>query len=144
MSKICMIWNRQNPYLATITSKKLLSGRGSNKEVIHYEISLGDSGIIYKPGDSLGVFPINDENLVRAIVNRLQLSPTYTPEGYGTNIYELLKKNYEILTPTGRLIKFINENIDHKLLNQSLNSENRNALINFKYGKDVLDFHEFR
>ena len=135
-----MNWNKQNPYLAKITSKKLLSGTKSNKEVFHYEISLGDSGINYEPGDSLGVFPINDENLVRAIINRLKLSPTYTPEGYSTNIYELLKKNYEILTPTGRFIKFINENIDHKLLNQSLNSENRNALLNFKYGKDVLDF----
>ncbi len=135
-----MNWNRQNPYLAKITYKKLLSGKQSNKEVFHYEISLGDSGIIYQPGDSIGVFPINDKNLVKAIVNRLQLSPTYTPEGYSTNIYDLLEKNYEILTPTSRLIKFINENINHKLLNQSLNSENRNALINFKYGKDVLDF----
>ena len=135
-----MYWNKQNPYLAKITSKKLLSGKQSNKEVIHYEICLGDSGIIYQPGDSVGIFPINDEDLVKAIVNRLQLSPTYTPEGYGTNIYELLEKRFEILTPTGRLIKFINENIDHKLLNQSLNSEDRNALINFKYGKDVLDF----
>ena len=68
-----MIWNRQNPYLAKITSKKLLSGRGSNKEVIHYEICLGDSGIIYQPGDSLGVFPINDEHLVRGLVNRYTL-----------------------------------------------------------------------
>ena len=135
-----MIWNRQNPYLAKIAAKKLLSGKESNKEVIHYEICLGDSGIIYQPGDSLGVFPINDENLVRAIVSRLQLSPTYTPEGYDTNIYELLEKNYEILTPTGRLIKFINENIVHKELNQSLNSKTRNASMDFKYGKDVLDF----
>ncbi len=135
-----MNWNRLNPYVANIISKKLLSGKGSNKEVIHYEISLGDSGIIYQPGDSLGVFPLNDKTLVRAIINRLQVSPEYIPEGYDTNIYELLEKNYEILTPTGRLIKFINENIDHKLLNQSLISENRNELKNFKYGKDVLDF----
>ena len=135
-----MNWNKQNPYLAKITSKELLSGKQSNKEVFHYEISLGDSGIIYQPGDSLGVFPLNDENLVRAIVKRLELSPTHIPAGYGTNIYELLEKNYEILTPTSRLIKFINDNIEHKLLNQSLNSENRNALTNFKYGKDVLDF----
>ena len=48
-----MNWNKQNPYLAKITSKKLLSGKQSNKEVFHYEISLGDSGIIYQPGDSV-------------------------------------------------------------------------------------------
>ena len=135
-----MNWNKQNPYLAKITSKKLLSGKQSNKEVFHYEISLGDSGIIYQPGDSLGVFPINDENLVRAIVNRLELSTTHIPEGYDTNIYEILKKKYEILTPTNRLIKFVNDNIDHKTLNHSFTDKNRNIFMDFKYGKDVLDF----
>ena len=38
-----MIWNKQNPYLAEVISRKLLSGNGSNKEVIHFEIALGDS-----------------------------------------------------------------------------------------------------
>ena len=140
MSKICMIWNKQNPYLAKITSKKLLSGRDSNKEVIHYEISLDDSGIIYEPGDSLGIYPINDETLVKAILIRLQISPSYIPEGYDLNIYELLEKNFEILTPTNRLIKFINENINHKELNEVLNSDIRKRFVDFKYGKDVLDF----
>ena len=92
-----MNWNKQNPYLAKITSKKLLSGKQSNKEVFHYQICLGDSGIIYQPGDSIGVFPLNDENLVRAIINRLQLTTTYTQEVYVTNIYELIEKNFEIL-----------------------------------------------
>ena len=59
-----MNWNKQNPYLAKITSKKLLSGKQSNKEVFHYEISLGDSGITYQPGDSIGIFPINNSTLV--------------------------------------------------------------------------------
>ena len=59
-----MNWNKQNPYLAKITFKKLLSGKQSNKEVIHYEISLCDSGIIYQPGDSLGIFPVNNNTLV--------------------------------------------------------------------------------
>ena len=90
-----MNWNKQNPYLAKITSKKLLSGKQSNKEVYHYEISLGDSGIIYQPGDSLGIFPVNNNILVRAVLNRLQINPTYIPEGYDLNIYELLQKKFE-------------------------------------------------
>ena len=135
-----MIWNRQNPYLAKITSKKLLSGKGSNKEVIHYEIGLGDSGIIYQPGDSLGIFPVNNNSLVRAIINRLKIKPTYIPEGYDLNIYELLEKKFEILTPTNRLIKFVNENINNYALNRSLAAKNRNILMDFKYGKDILDF----
>ena len=92
-----MNWNKQNPYLAKITSKKLLSGKQSNKEVFHYEISLGDSGIIYQPGDSLGIFPVNNNILVRAIINRLQINPTYIPEGYDLNIYELLERSHYIV-----------------------------------------------
>jgi len=135
-----MYWNKHNPYLAKITSKKLLSGKQSNKEVFHYEISLGDSGIIYQPGDSLGIFPVNTDTLVRAIINRLKINPTYIPEGYDLNIYELLEKKFEILTPTNRLIKFVNDNVNHKELNYSLDKKNRNLLMDFKYGKDVLDF----
>ena len=135
-----MNWNKQNPYLATIINKKLLSGKQSKKEVFDYEISLGDSGIIYQPGDSLGVLPINKNTLVRAIINRLQINPTYIPEGYDLNIYDLLEKKFEILTPTNRLIKFINDNINHNELNHSLASKNKNTLMDFKYGKDVLDF----
>ena len=135
-----MNWNKQNPYLAKITTKKLLSGKQSNKEVFHYEISLGDSGIIYQPGDSIGIFPVNNKTLVRAIINRLQINPTYIPEGYDLNIYELLEKKFEIFTPTNRFIKFVNHNIDHIALNYSLDTKNRNTLMDFKYGKDVLDF----
>ena len=135
-----MNWNKQNPYLAKITSKKLLSGKQSNKEVFHYEISLGDSGIIYQPGDSIGIFPVNNNILVKAIINRLQINHTYIPKGYDLNIYELLEKKFEILTPTNRLIKFVNDNINHKVLNYSLDTKNINILMDFKYGKDVLDF----
>ena len=135
-----MNWNKQNPYIAKITSKKLLSGKQSNKEVFHYEISLGDSGIIYQPGDSLGIIPVNNDTLVRTIINRLKIKPTFIPEGYNLNIYNLLAKKFEILTPTNRLIRFVNDNINHNELNHSLASKNRNILIDFKYGKDVLDF----
>ena len=135
-----MNWSKQNPYLAKITSKKLLSGKDSNKEVFHYEISLGDSGIIYQPGDSLGIFPENNNTLVRAIINRLQVNTAYIPEGYDLNIFELLKKKFEILTPTNRLIKFVNDNVDHKVLNHSLDTKDRNKLTDFKYGKDIFDF----
>ena len=117
-----MNWNKQNPYLAKITSKKLLSGKQSKKEVFHYEISLGDSGIIYQPGDSIGIFPVNNNTLVRAIINRLQINSTYIPKGYDHNIYELLEKNFEILTPTNRFIKFVNDNINHKALNNSFDT----------------------
>jgi len=46
-------FNRKNPYAAVILTNQLLSGRGSDKEVRHIELSLEDSGLSYNPGDAL-------------------------------------------------------------------------------------------
>ena len=82
-----MIWNRKKPYLAEITSSKLLSGKYSNKEIMHYEISLGDSEIYYEPGDSLAVIPTNDHNLVLAIIERLDVDSSIIPYGQYSSLY---------------------------------------------------------
>ena len=123
-----MIWNRKKPYLAEITFSKLLSGKHSNKEIIHYEISLGDSGIYYEPGDSLAVVPNNDNNLALAIINRLKINSSIIPAGQHSTFFELLVSDYEILTPTNRLIYFINERIKHSDLNNALRSDNKSLL----------------
>ena len=135
-----MIWNRQNPYLAEVISRKLLSGNDSNKEVIHFEIALGDSKIKYEPGDSLGVIPLNNKRLVKDIIDRLGFNPLKVVESYNQTIFQLLESRFEILTPTNRLISYISKNINHKELNELIENEDKNLLSQFKYGKDVLDF----
>ncbi len=135
-----MIWNRKNPYLAEISECKLLSGQKSNREIRHYEIDLGNSEISYEPGDSLGIIPLNNHELVNSLILRLDASPSSIPDGYNSSLFELLVNNFEILTPTNRLIYFINEHIFHKKLNDIVLSLDKESLIGFKYGKDVLDF----
>jgi sulfite reductase (NADPH) flavoprotein alpha-component len=54
-------YNRQNPYKARLLDKVKLSGRGSDKETYHLELSIEGSGITYEPGDSMGVFSSNPE-----------------------------------------------------------------------------------
>ena len=135
-----MIWNKQNPYLAEIISAKLLSGKNSNKEIMHYKISLGDSKIKYNPGDSLGVIPLNNHQLVTDIIIRLGYNPLNIVEGYDTTIFELLESQFEILSPTNRFIAYINENIHHAELNKIIKNQDKTLLSQFKYGKSVLDF----
>ena len=130
-----MIWNRKKPYLAEITFSQLLSGKYSNKEIMHYEISLGDSGIYYEPGDSLAVIPTNDHDLVSTIIDRLDANSSIIPDGQHYSLFELLVSHYEILTPTNRLIYFINENIKHHDLNMAVKRDDKNLLNEFKYGR---------
>ncbi len=51
------IYTRHHPYMATVLVNRLLSGPASEKETRHIELSLGESGIQYLPGDSAGVIP---------------------------------------------------------------------------------------
>ena len=75
------IWNRKNPYPATITKNLLLSRKGSAKEIRHFEIDLGDSDLTYEVGDALNVMPVNDPDLVEALLAYFSLPAGSLPEG---------------------------------------------------------------
>jgi sulfite reductase (NADPH) flavoprotein alpha-component len=57
-------FNRQNPYLASIKDRYTLSKPGSKKRTQHLIIDLRDSGITYQAGDSIGIYPKHDLELV--------------------------------------------------------------------------------
>lgn len=53
-------------YTGVINHKVVLNDTGSNKETYHIEI-VTDEEIIYEPGDSIGIYPKNNENEVTEI-----------------------------------------------------------------------------
>ena len=55
-----VVHDRANPFLAPVLENQAITGRGSSKETRHVEIALEGSGIVYEPGDALGVVPQND------------------------------------------------------------------------------------
>ena len=134
------LWNRKNPFIAKILKNKLLSGSSSKKEIRHYEIDLFQSGLAYEVGDTIGIFPLNNSELVEQIIYRLKVKPSFIPLGCEDNIFTILQQKTEILTPTKRLIEYIEENIGSKNLTQLLKNENKEDFNNFKWGMDVLDF----
>ncbi|WNC71696.1 assimilatory sulfite reductase (NADPH) flavoprotein subunit [Thalassotalea psychrophila] len=69
-------YSKENPFLATIVANQKITGRDSNKVVQHIEIDLEGSGITYQPGDALGIWPVNDQPLLAAITNALNLDLT--------------------------------------------------------------------
>ena len=133
-------YNRKNPYSAKLLSNRMLSGVNSNKEIMHYEIDLGDSGLKYEVGDSLSIFPTNKEDLVNKIIDRLGVEFDYVPVGYENDIKMLLTEKFEILTPTKRLIEYIAKHANDKNLKSIIDHNNNKELENYKWGMDVLDF----
>lgn len=67
-------YSKTNPYTAELITKQRITTENAN-EVIHYEIDLGDSGITYEAGDSLGVYFLNAESMVDELIKHTKVNP---------------------------------------------------------------------
>jgi len=65
------LYTQRNPFAAERTGGYRITPSSAPKDCQHHVISLVGSGIVYKPGDALGVWPRNLDALVGAIVTRL-------------------------------------------------------------------------
>ncbi|NMO04958.1 sulfite reductase subunit alpha [Gordonia sp. TBRC 11910] len=134
-------WGRKNPYRATILANTVLSGPGSDKEVRHVVLSLGDSGITYQPGDGVSIAPINDPALVAAIIDRLGVpGDTVVADRKGqTTLTDALTHRFEISAPSKYLVDYIAQRSGDPELTHLTATGDREALDAWLWGKDVLD-----
>lgn len=66
---------REKPVLATFLGARRLNGPGSEKNTCHVTFDLSGLGLSYRPGDSFGVLPSNDPELVDSIISHLGGDP---------------------------------------------------------------------
>lgn len=66
-------WSRKRPFRAEVQRLQKITGLESAKDVYHAELSLAGSGIRYEPGDALGVWPLNSDESVAAVLEALGL-----------------------------------------------------------------------
>lgn len=64
-------YSKDRPFLARISENRFLNKPGSAKETRHFVVDLRGSGLRYKAGDSLGIFPSNRASEVNEILSRL-------------------------------------------------------------------------
>lgn len=64
-------WSRERPFPAAVLSNQRIVGRDSSGDVRHVELSLQGSGLVYRPGDALGVWPTQPPALVDAVIAAL-------------------------------------------------------------------------
>ena len=63
-----MAYDKNNPFPASLVDRRRLSSPDSLKDTRHFSVSLKGSGLTYKCGDSLGVFPTNNPAAVAALL----------------------------------------------------------------------------
>jgi sulfite reductase (NADPH) flavoprotein alpha-component len=72
MVTIMTIYNKQNPFLATIIDRFPLSKCGSKKYTHHIALDISHSGITYEVGDSIAVFATHDPELVQRTLQAMR------------------------------------------------------------------------
>ncbi|RDY72201.1 assimilatory sulfite reductase (NADPH) flavoprotein subunit [Halobacillus trueperi] len=135
------IYSKKNPFQAEVLENINLSGRGSNKETRHLELDLEGSNFTYEPGDSLGIYPKNEEALVDELIEEMDWDPDLSvivnKDGELRALREALISHYEITSLTTPLLEKLASLTDQEAFQQLVSSkEEMNAYI---YGRDLLD-----
>jgi sulfite reductase (NADPH) flavoprotein alpha-component len=135
-------YSRKNPFCATVLDKVKITGRDSDKEVYHIELSLEGSGITYEPGDSVGILANNPPELVERIICKSGLtgSELIKLKNGEFSLKEALMNHLEITVLNSEVIQKYQE----KTLNPNLQEiiENAEQFDRYLYGHDVLDLLE--
>ncbi|MDZ8117935.1 assimilatory sulfite reductase (NADPH) flavoprotein subunit [Pontiella agarivorans] len=71
-------YSRKKPLQTRLLTCQKITGRHSEKDIRHIEIDLEDSGLTYQPGDALGIYFKNDEELVNDLLRLLEIDPAET------------------------------------------------------------------
>jgi len=136
------VYTRKNPFPATVVDKVKITGRDSDKEVYHVELSLDGSGIAYEPGDSVGILASNPPQLVEAILNHSSFDGTepVTVKEVSFSIKEALSNHLEITVINRDVIQKYQAKVGSSELQKIIGNER--LLDQFLYGHDVLDLLE--
>jgi sulfite reductase (NADPH) flavoprotein alpha-component len=134
-------YSRTNPFRAEVLDNLNLNGRGSNKETRHLELSLEGSGISFQPGDSLGIYPENDPELVDLLLADLKWNPeesvTINKQGEVLSLRDALTTHYEITTLTKPLLEKAAKLTGNSDLQELINDSEK--VKSYLEGHDLLD-----
>lgn len=101
-------YSPRHPFPAPRVDGCRLTPPDAPKDTHHHVISLAGSGIAYRPGDALGVWPRNPEALVDAILARLGATgsePVATARAGQVPLREALAAHWDLALPSRRLLE---------------------------------------
>ncbi|MEA0556211.1 assimilatory sulfite reductase (NADPH) flavoprotein subunit [Lysinibacillus irui] len=135
-------YSRKNPFYAEVLENINLNGRGSNKETRHLELSIEGANFHFEPGDSIGIQPENDEQLVSALLTALEFNPEteVTVLDEAITIKQALQKKLEITVLSKPLLEKVSAYTKHPEFLKLL--EEPNAWKDYAEGRDLLDVVE--
>lgn len=99
---VASLWTRAKPFQAEVLARQTIVAADSDKDVHHIELLLEGSGLRYEPGDALGVWPQQSDDLVAAVLQELQLDgkEAVTHEGQTLELAQWLRERRELTVLT--------------------------------------------
>ncbi|ARF16897.1 assimilatory sulfite reductase (NADPH) flavoprotein subunit [Sporosarcina ureae] len=136
-------YSRTNPFNAEVLKNINLNGRGSNKETRHVEISLEGSGLTYEPGDSVGIYPTNNSDLIDEIISlggwNAEETVEINSQGERRALRIALLNYLEVTVVTKPLLEKLSTYSKSEELKRILEKEHVDELRAYVDGRDVLD-----
>lgn len=137
-------YSRTNPFPARMLVNRRLSGPESEKDTRHFELDLNGWGLSFEVGDSVGVYPTNDPELVDEIIRALGANGSETVprvKGEPTPFREALLRDYSITQATPKFLKAIAQRADAApTLRYLLAPDRKQDLQTYLWGMEVIDF----
>ena len=134
-------FGKSHPFPARLLKNLPLNRPGSAKEVRHYEIALGGSGLTYEVGDALGVMPHNCDALVLEVLAALGATgdEPVVLEKAVVPLRLALAQNFELGKPTSELVAEIAKRAPAVEFAPLLAPDKTDELKKWLHGRDVLD-----
>jgi sulfite reductase (NADPH) flavoprotein alpha-component len=143
------VYSKDHPFPAHVTESRMLTKPGSGKETRHFVVSIAGSGLHYKAGDSLGVFPSNRPSEVNELIQRLgatgdePVSPAMLKLATPITLREALTSRLALSGPTPKIVATLAAkagNADEKAhLTGLLAPESKEVLASFLDQREFID-----
>ncbi|ALD15362.1 sulfite reductase subunit alpha [Buchnera aphidicola (Aphis glycines)] len=114
------ICTKHNPAVAKIITNQKITGRNSTKDIRHIELDISNSNIKYMPGDALGVWYENNNNLIKKLLKLLSIdaSDIINIKNKNVNIVNALKNSFELTNNTKNIVKKYADITQNKFLKE--------------------------
>ena len=143
------LYSKDLPFPARVTENRLLSKPGSAKETRHFVVDISGSGLHYKAGDSLGVFPSNRASEVAELLRRLGatgdelVSPAALRLAAPIPLREALLERLALAKPTRKIVELLAAKASHSdekaRLEGLLASESKDLLAGMLEEREFVD-----
>lgn len=134
-------YDKRNPFPATVLENMAIVSRHSTKETRHIELDIADSGLVYEPGDALGIAVSNDPALVARVLDAAGLSADapLAIKNETTTLGEALEKRFEVTAATPRLIEHWAKLTGAADLRELMEEERKSERTVFLNGHHLID-----